>query len=382
NLQDELNALSGGLKDQIEAIFSQAASFLKDAILKLILQQYDFFGLLSSGVPAGFDEQSFFWSDMLHYRETYRFGAALWQRANNEPDPDLKARFQAFALGWMSHLATDVTGHAFVNEKVGGPYRLHWQRHHLVENHMDAQVYNSEHGSQPTYDQISNAALHLWLAFDSQGDSHVDFFNNEPNPSYLTGDHSADIVDRHSKWDVDSDMPDELAQFISDTLKAVYPTPLVQSPTGMVACCPTIISSLDGRVPIEGNGYAEKDDIIGAYWWVFKYLKWTTTDYYKIRRPVAPSVFVIPSFPQTPHSATPTRDRAPAAAPAPRTMRSISSWISSPGRAGSPRWRYGRWRQSRGSSPEPLRIRCARPCMKPSSCRSTICGLAFMLTWR
>jgi Zinc dependent phospholipase C len=318
NLQDELNALSGGLKDEIEDIFGQAFAFLKDAILKLILQQYDFFGLLSSGAPAGFDEQTFFWSDMLHYRQTYEFGAVLWQRAAQETDPELKGRFQAFALGWMSHLATDVTGHAFVNQKAGGPYRLHWQRHHLVENHMDALVYNTDHGAQPIYQEMSNAALHLWLAFNPDGTSRVNFFDPEPNPPYPDGDHSADIVGRHAVWDVDSDMPDELAQFIADGLKAVYwpnttpppapfepqnpMAPLNASNNGPVACCPTIISTLTSRVPYETGGFATKDDIIGAYWWLYKYVKWTTTDYYKIRRPEPPDVFVIPSFPSPPGS--------------------------------------------------------------------------------
>jgi hypothetical protein len=302
NLNDELNALSGGLKQTIEGIASQGINLLKDFILKLIVEQYDVFGLLSSGVPAGYDEQTFFWSDMLHYRQTYRFGAELWQRANNEPNPVLKERFQAFALGWMSHLATDVTGHAFVNQKVGGPYRLHWQRHHLVENHMDAQVYGHDHGAQPIYQQMANSALHLWLAFNPDGSSRVDFFNPSPNPPYPDGDHSADIVGRHAVWDVDSDLPDELATFIADALKAVFTPDLTKSNKGMVACCPTIISSLDGRVPIESGGYAEKDDIIGAYWWLFEYVKWTTTDYYKIRRPTPPDVFVIPSFPSTPGS--------------------------------------------------------------------------------
>ena len=305
NLQDELNALSGGLKDQIEAIFGQAFSFLKDTILKLVLEQYDFFGLLSSGVPSGFDEQTFFWSDMLHYRETYRFGAVLWQRASDPaivPDPGQRERFQAFALGWMSHLATDVTGHAFVNQKAGGPYRLHWQRHHLVENHMDALVYNTDHGAQPIYQQMANSALHLWLAFNPDGSSRVDLFSPEPNPPYPDGDHSADITGRHAVWDVDSDLPDELAQFLSDSLKAVF-TPALSAPdTGMAACCPTIISTLDGRVPLDTNGFAEPEDISGAYWWLYKYVKWTTTDYYKIRRPNPPDVAIIPSFPSPPGS--------------------------------------------------------------------------------
>jgi hypothetical protein len=55
-------------------------------------------------------------------------------------------------------------------------------------------------------------------------------------------------------------------------------------------------------VPIATGGFAEKDDIQGAYWWLYHYLKWTTTDYYKIRRPEPPEVFVIPSFPSTPGS--------------------------------------------------------------------------------
>ena len=308
NAADEINALTGGLKDSVEGIFTQAFSFLKDSVLKLILQQYDVFGLLSSAVPSGFDEQTFFWSDMLHYRETYRFGAVLWKRASAEPDATLRARFQSFALGWMSHLGTDVTGHAFVNQKAGGPYRLHWQRHHLVENHMDSAVYSADHGMQPIYDQMANSALHLWLAFNPDGSSRVDFFQAEPNPPYPDGDHSADITGRHAVWDFDSDLPEDLARFLSDTLKAVYtpdltqPDAVTKKDNGAVACCPTIISTLDGRVPIVGNGFAEKDDIIGAYWWLYKYVKFTTTDFYKIRRPPPPSVFVIPTFPSPPGS--------------------------------------------------------------------------------
>ena len=121
---------------------------------------------------------------------------------------------------------------------------------------MDAQVYNSDHGGQSLYQQMANSALHLWLAFNADGNSRVDFFDAEPNPPYPDGDHSADIVGRHAVWDVDSDIPEDLAQFLSDTLKAVYPAdpwpPADQN--GMEACCPTIISALDDRVPIESSG--------------------------------------------------------------------------------------------------------------------------------
>src|SRR2546430_63983 len=88
--------------------------------------------------------KDFFWSDMLHYRKTYEFAQRLWTNADTPQK-------QAFALGWICHCATDVTGHSFVNSKCGGPYRTHWQRHHLIENHMDCSAYDSQHGSVEPY---------------------------------------------------------------------------------------------------------------------------------------------------------------------------------------------------------------------------------------
>ncbi|MBV9581433.1 MAG: hypothetical protein JO057_22885, partial [Chloroflexi bacterium] len=121
NLSDEFSSLSGGLSDELSSMFGEAIQYLINFVLVLITRQYDIFGLLSSGVPQGFDEQTFFWSDMFHYRKTYEFAHQLWTNATTDAQ-------RAFALGWMTHLATDVAGHCFVNEKCGGPYRLHWQR--------------------------------------------------------------------------------------------------------------------------------------------------------------------------------------------------------------------------------------------------------------
>jgi len=104
-------------------------------------------------VPQAYGDSAFFWSDMFHYRRTFEFARALYANATS---PQLRA----FSLGWMSHCATDVTGHSFVNSKAGGPYRLHWQRHHLVENHMDALVYDSQHGGNEPYGEMDTSALH------------------------------------------------------------------------------------------------------------------------------------------------------------------------------------------------------------------------------
>ena len=46
-------------------------------------------------------------------------------------------QFLAFAMGYMTHVATDTVAHSFVNAQCGGPYRDHPQRHHLIENHID-----------------------------------------------------------------------------------------------------------------------------------------------------------------------------------------------------------------------------------------------------
>jgi hypothetical protein len=305
NFTDEINALSGGLVGQISAISSRAMTFLHSTLESLVLRQYDFFGLLGSGVPSGYDEQVFFWSDMLRYRKTYQFAAHLWHKATvalnastTADDRTRNERHQAFALGWMTHLAADVTGHCFVNEKAGGPYRLHWQRHHLIENHMDARVYDSEHGSQSTYQMLSCAALHLWLAFEGDGSSHTDFFAPQPSPTYSTDANTGGVLNRRRIWDVDSTMPDDLGRFISEALTEVYTNELTgtATPLGQCAAHPTILQDTDPG----SFGYVSQSAVQSAYWWLYHYSKVTTTDFFSLLRPEAPAVLSLPQFPSPP----------------------------------------------------------------------------------
>ena len=134
---------------------SPAAAFT-NMVESLITQMEDIFGLLTSGTQAGYEDSAFFWSDAFHYRKTYHFARTLYKNALNADamktdvnEPSRVPKQQAFALGWISHCAADVAGHPFTNAKVGGPYRTHWQRHHVVENHMDALVYRDKHGIDP-----------------------------------------------------------------------------------------------------------------------------------------------------------------------------------------------------------------------------------------
>ena len=136
--QEEISRLTGGLSEVVGNVAGELSSILITALEDLATQNWDLFTFFSMGHNKGWDEQAFLWSDMLHYRRTGQFGRALWRSASAIDDVEQREKAQAYALGYMTHVGADVTGHAFVNAIAGGPFRLHWQRHHLVENHMDS----------------------------------------------------------------------------------------------------------------------------------------------------------------------------------------------------------------------------------------------------
>ncbi len=317
------NALLGGLPQTISDTAKQLNDIFITALEDFVTTQYDWFSLLGSGVPSGYDEQTFFWSDMLHYRKTYEFAAQLWKNAQTEQE-------KAYALGWMTHLGTDVVGHSFVNQKCGGPYRLHWQRHHLIENHMDAYVYEREFGSQSLYQSLCGAAEHLWIAFDDDGTplppSHVttpsnllssgsglvtSFFLPQNRPTFDPTDSQA----TSAAWDVDSNLPKGIKDLLIKTLKDVYPdSPVPPYTAGQTDQCADHPHILDKK----SNGYPEKDDVGStdyyvtkvpnhgdietAYFYLYKYVKMTTTSYYNMQPPEEPPVFPWPQFPSPPGS--------------------------------------------------------------------------------
>lgn len=93
------------------------------------------FDLFIPPVQHNKSEADWYWFDMLHYRQTATFAAALKQNAHTEQQ-------RAYAYSYLSHIATDVVGHPFVNQIVGGPYRMHPQRHVTVENYLDTWAFN------------------------------------------------------------------------------------------------------------------------------------------------------------------------------------------------------------------------------------------------
>ena len=114
----------------------------------------------------------------------------------------------------MSHCATDVTGHSFVNTKAGGPYRLHWQRHHLVENHMDAKAYDAQHTApsrtaswtpRPCISGSRSARACRRRTSGADDAPAYDYFTGFP--AYDTSDSAAGAKQRHDFFDLDSGRP-------------------------------------------------------------------------------------------------------------------------------------------------------------------------------
>lgn len=87
---------------------------------------------------SSLDIRDWYWFDALHYRRVGIFSHELKRRAQIGGDSAIKA----FTYGYLSHITTDVTGHAYVNQIVGAPYRLNIQRHITVENFMDTWAFN------------------------------------------------------------------------------------------------------------------------------------------------------------------------------------------------------------------------------------------------
>src|SRR5690349_8554437 len=190
NVTEAISRLTGDLSTVVADIMNSLSSLLLNAIVDLVAESHDWFGLFSLGLNVGYDNKDFFWSDMLHYRKTSQFAHSLWAIAEEwttrggDDDVLWSERLKAYALGYMTHVATDITGHAFVNEKCGGPFRTHWQRHHLIENHIDARTYGDLHGADLTYNMFTESGLHYRIAFaDDGGDAR-------PLPAYDPGDNS------------------------------------------------------------------------------------------------------------------------------------------------------------------------------------------------
>ena len=299
--------LTGGLSNQFADILNDLTKAVTDAFRGLIASMGDWFGVLTSGPPQALPNSAFYWSDIFHYRRTYQFPFVLFQRARaaldaaqtDEETFDAQTRM-AFAVGWLTHCGTDVTGHPFTNAKSGGPFRDHWQRHHLVELHFDSQNY-SAHNSGPCYGEVGTSAMHFWVAFRKREDGPYAGREDAPAYDYFTGFPAYDNSDtptaaaaRHELFDLDTGpFTEQLVEAILDAMGAVYPTDgpkiLTQDPP---------FSATDGSGQPDGrpNGAA----MFEMFKIVYAYMKLTGSDALSPRRPTPPPLITDHSFPTPP----------------------------------------------------------------------------------
>ena len=275
--QEEISRLTGGLSEVVGDVAGELSSILITALEDLATQNWDLFTFFSMGHNKGWDEQAFLWSDMLHYRRTGQFGRALWRSASAIDDAEQREKAQAYALGYMTHVGADVTGHAFVNAIAGGPFRLHWQRHHLVENHMDSFWYlrdPNRPGSSTQYPQFTESALYYDVAFDESDGSVVS------RPGYPTGNTLRENWERRRLLDIDSTLAEPIATLLHDAIKNVFYSNGVH---------PRILREEDGRPTVEL--------IEETYRLLFAFLKLTTVDGFSHEPPAPPEVFPNLQFP-------------------------------------------------------------------------------------
>jgi hypothetical protein len=131
------------------------------------------------------NEDKWYWFDMLHYRYTGNFARNLVSSANTSTQ-------KAFAYGYLSHIAADVTGHPYVNQIVGSPYRLNVHRHVTAENYQDswkyARFYNGESINQTLFSRLGLPASLPNDVGDLLHSTFINTYSDVNHPKRLPGD--------------------------------------------------------------------------------------------------------------------------------------------------------------------------------------------------
>ncbi len=131
SLTSEIN----DLVNQIHQLVGALHSTVEAKVQLYIIESHNLFQMLGHPIQNGDNPTKWWWFDRLHYRRTGEFAEFLLKKA--EPGNNL----HAYALGYLTHIASDVVGHPFVNMVAGGPYRYQPQRHKVAESFQDVAAY-------------------------------------------------------------------------------------------------------------------------------------------------------------------------------------------------------------------------------------------------
>ena len=144
-----------------------------------------FFKLFVPDLQYNRSEDKWYWFDMLHYRRTGYFARQLVDGATTPAQ-------KAFAFGYLSHIATDVTGHPYVNQIVGTTYRLNVHRHVTAENFQDswkyANYYSGESINRTLFTRLGLPANLPTDVGDLLFNTFKATYSNVSHPTLLPGD--------------------------------------------------------------------------------------------------------------------------------------------------------------------------------------------------
>ncbi|HLY83241.1 MAG TPA: zinc dependent phospholipase C family protein, partial [Acidimicrobiales bacterium] len=150
-----LNTLTLGVWQDIQEVFANLKGIMVDGVLDLLIDEHNFWFFFLPLREVDDFKKNWYWADFLHYVKTGCFTQKLLDNARAQqaaaPDTATSKCLSAYALGYLTHYVADTVGHSYVNRIVESPWRNMWQRHHLVENFIDAHVWASWHnvGTDP-----------------------------------------------------------------------------------------------------------------------------------------------------------------------------------------------------------------------------------------
>ncbi|MDA4118237.1 MAG: zinc dependent phospholipase C family protein, partial [Thaumarchaeota archaeon] len=299
-----LNEITLDAWNSIQDTFKFLVGILKDGILDLIIDKNNFWSLFLPLRQVDDYRQNWYWADFLHYSKTGCFTKKLLDNCQTySADPRTASFLKAYSLGYLTHYVADTVGHAYVNRIVESPWRNCWQRHHLVENFIDAYVWDHWHDKakepmtvmppsteEPALDTIISqaAASDPSRQMGSGAPLHYSRLNDLCNVGSLGVDTTIDsaissVCESIQKglFDIGASSvpslqaPDDpafvtWANFVADAMWEVYPpTPnppngLQDHPTRLSRKVSGLLSTVLNPCPDPG-GYPSADDVAGAY---------------------------------------------------------------------------------------------------------------------
>ncbi|MGH8833680.1 MAG: zinc dependent phospholipase C family protein [Actinomycetes bacterium] len=148
-IDSELNELTLEVWEDIQAVFANLKGIMVAGVLDVIVERHNLWTFFLPLRQVDDYPRNWYWADFLHYVKTGCFTQKLLDnaaalRAADPESPTAKC-LSAYTLGYLTHYVADTVGHGWVNRIVESPWRNMWQRHHLVENFIDAHVWASWH---------------------------------------------------------------------------------------------------------------------------------------------------------------------------------------------------------------------------------------------